>query len=357
MNTRQARIEKKWLAISAERQAIKDEIMHRFLLEFNFNNNHIEGNTLTYGQTEMLLLFGKTVGDAHMRDLEEMKAHAVGLKIVIEEATQTDRQLTETFIRQIHKVLLREDYQVYRQLDGGKTTSYTVHAGQYKTRPNSVITATGERFEYASPEETPALMTDLLLWFAEADSSKTLTPTELAAVFHYRYIRIHPFEDGNGRIARLVVNFILARYGYPLIVVPSKHKDEYLSVLNQIDLAVGKSPTEGAQATASQVKPLTDYLEKLMTAQMKSDIDMVSKSNAGKWWYNGEMVTLNNVNTAEIVRLLSENPSITVRNLAEQVGINKSAVQRQLKQLQEKGYILRSGNATRTKWYVILNKM
>ena len=65
--------------------------------------------------------------------------------------------MTETFIRQLHHTLLREDYTLYRQLPDGATTSYIIHAGVYKTRPNSVITVTGERFEYASPEETPAL--------------------------------------------------------------------------------------------------------------------------------------------------------------------------------------------------------
>ncbi len=131
---------------------------------------------------------------------------------MIKQEADTDETLTETFIRQVHQVMLREDYKVYRKLPGGKTTSYTVHAGRYKTRPNSVITPTGERFEYASPEETPALMSDLVQWYNNAVAEGELTPIQLAALFHYRYIRIHPFEDGNGRIARLMVNFILRRH-------------------------------------------------------------------------------------------------------------------------------------------------
>ena len=85
--------------------------------------------------------------------------------------------------------MLREDYTVYRQLPGGETTSYVVHAGCYKTRPNSVITPTGERFEYASPEETSALMADLVNWYNSVATEGKLTPVELAAMFHYRYIR------------------------------------------------------------------------------------------------------------------------------------------------------------------------
>ena len=68
---------------------------------------------------------------------------------------------------------------------------------------------------------------------------KVVTPVELAALFHYRYIRIHPFEDGNGRIARLMVNFILARHGWPMIVVRNRKKQEYLEALHQSDLVVG----------------------------------------------------------------------------------------------------------------------
>ncbi len=65
-------------------------------------------------------------------------------------------------------------------------------------------------------------MTDLVDWYNKAEMEGKLSPVELAAVFHYRYIRIHPFEDGNGRIARLMVNYILTRYNYPMIVVRSR---------------------------------------------------------------------------------------------------------------------------------------
>ena len=192
---------KKWLELKPKRDLVKSQLAKKFAIEFNYNSNHIEGNTLTYGQTEILLLFGRVIGEAKMFDLEEMKAHNIALKMVLEEAS-TDNPLTETFIRQVHKTLLREDYEAYRNLPGGITTSYTVHAGCYKTRPNSVITPSGERFEYASPEETPMLMADLMEWYHNEETKNELSPLELAAMFHYRYIRIHPFEDGNGRIAR-----------------------------------------------------------------------------------------------------------------------------------------------------------
>lgn len=246
--------------LSAENQKRLDT---KFMLEFNYNSNHLEGNTLTYGQTELLLLFGKVDSDAKMHDLEEMKAHNVCLKMIQEEAL-SDRPLTETFIRELHQVLLREDYNVHKTLPDGNVTTYTIHAGCYKTRPNSVRTVTGELFEYASPEETPALMTDLVSWYNNIIKDSSLSVIELVSLFHYRYIRIHPFEDGNGRIARLLVNYILARHGYPMIVVHDSDRNGYLGALGQCDAETGLVPAVGAHAKLEQITPLVNYLEQCL---------------------------------------------------------------------------------------------
>ena len=233
-----------WRSIQPLSDRDKDRLSRRFTIDYNYNSNHIEGNTLTYGQTEILLMLGKIVGEAYVRDIEEMTASNVGLKMMTEEAMLKQMPLTQNFIRTLHKTLLREDYTVYRMLPGGVQTSYVIHAGQYKTRPNSVITRYGDRFEYASPEETPALMSDLVDWYNEAEQKGELSPIELAALFHYRYIRIHPFEDGNGRIARMMVNYILTRHDYPMIVVRSRKKNEYLEALHVTDQIVGLSPSD-----------------------------------------------------------------------------------------------------------------
>lgn len=267
----------------------ESRLKRKFMLEFNYNSNHIEGNTLTYGQTELLLLFGKVVNEASMKDLEEMKAHNVCLKMIQEEAADAHMPLTETFIRQLHHTLLREDYTLYRQLPDGATTSYVIHAGIYKTRPNSVITVTGERFEYASPEETPALMTDLVEWYNAEEQKGALSPIELATVLHYRYIRIHPFEDGNGRIARLLVNYILTRHHYPMIVVKSHDKDRYLTALNRCDVQVGSTPSMGAHAELEQLKPFVDYMTQCLEAALTISIKAAKGENineANDWKKN-----------------------------------------------------------------------
>ena len=332
-----------WRAIQPLSERDRERLSRKFTVDFNFNSNHIEGNTLTYGQTELLLLFGKVVGEAEMKDLEEMKASNVGLKMMQEQALIKEMPLTQNFIRQLHKVLLREDDTVYRELPGGQQTSYIIHAGRYKTRPNSVITRYGYRFEYASPEETPALMADLVDWYNEEEAKGKLSPVELAALFHYRYIRIHPFEDGNGRIARLIVNFILARHDYPMIVVRSRGKKEYLEALHQADLEVGATPSIGAHAPLDRIRPFSKYFTALVAEEIYNDVRFVTEPNENVWWYDGQRVEFRTPNYAKILRIMQSQASVTIDGLKVELGINKSAVQRLLGSLKEKGFIEPAG--------------
>lgn len=345
---------KKWQSLQPVKEEMQRRLDQKFMLEFNYNSNHIEGNTLTYGQTELLLLFGRVVGEAKMKDLEEMKAHNVCLKMMIEEAKEKDKPLTEYFIRVLHQTMLRDDYTVYRQLPGGETTSYVVHAGCYKTRPNSVITPTGERFEYASPEETAALMTDLVSWYNQVAAEGKLSSVELAALFHYRYIRIHPFEDGNGRIARLLMNYILFKYGYPMIVIRSKNKKAYLDALHKVDQIVGPIPSEGAHATLEQAKDFVNYITKQVEITLDADLDFLKEKNDAVWWFDGEFVKFKNESSIKILNLMNTNSKISIRALAQATGISKSAIQKQVKQFQEKGYITKTTNNNTSGWAVLI---
>lgn len=313
-------------------------------MDYNFNSNHLEGNPLTYGQTELLLIFGKVSGEGDLKDFVDMKASQVGMVMMQDEAKLRDQPLTQNFIRQLHKTLLREDYTVYRTLPGGVQTSYVIHAGQYKTRPNSVITRYGDCFEYASPEETPALMTDLVDWYNEAEASGKFTPVELAALFHYRFIRIHPFEDGNGRVVRLLVNYILARHDWPMIVVRSRVKREYLDALHQADMEAGPTPSEGANASLRQANKFVRFFKKLVLSEIKYNIDFISESSPNVWWYDGQKVSFRASSSPVILNAIDEHPDITIEELSKQAGIATSAVKKQLKQWTNKGYIKRSDN-------------
>ena len=333
------------------KEEYRQRLEQKFMLEFNYNSNHIEGNTLTYGQTEILLLFGKVIGEADVKDVQDMTASNVTLKMMEEESTIKNVPLTQNFIRTLHRTLLREDYTVYRNLPGGGQTSYTIHAGQYKTRPNSVITRYGDRFEYASPEETPALMADLVDWYNNAELEGKLSPVELAILFHYRYIRIHPFEDGNGRIARLLFNYILARHGYPMVVVRSRLKQDYLEALHQADLIVGRAPYDGAHASLKSIRPFYKYMVNLIVREFENDVLFVTEKNENIWWYDGERIVFRTPSYAKILRELQIEPQATFAYLQEEIGINRSAIQKMLQSLQNKGYIEKDGKGS---WRVFI---
>lgn len=331
-----------WNALQPLSDRDREMLSRRFTIDFNYNSNHIEGNTLTYGQTEILLMFGKIVGEADVRDVHEMTASNVGLKMMKEEALLKETPLTQQFIRTLHKTLLREDYTVYRTLPGGVQTSYVIHAGQYKTRPNSVITRYGDQFEYATPEETPALMSDLVDWYNDAERSGKFTPIELAAIFHYRYIRIHPFEDGNGRIARLMVNYILTRHDYPMIVVRSRKKTEYLEALHRTDLTVGAAPSLGAYASKRDIQQFLTYFANLFIEEVSYDIQFLTERGDNVWWFDGERVKFRSATTSIILNRMYEQPNSTIPQLAEAAGISLTAVNKQLRLLTDKGYIART---------------
>ena len=114
MNTKQIkRIQKLlefWKASQPLNERLQRNIDQSFMIDFNYNSNHMEGNTLTYGQTKMLLLFGKVEGKGLMRDFEEMKAHNVGLEMMKMEALDKKRPLSEIFIRELNRIILAGDF-------------------------------------------------------------------------------------------------------------------------------------------------------------------------------------------------------------------------------------------------------
>lgn len=193
-------------------------------------------------------------------------------------------------------------------------------------------------------------MSDLVDWYNDEEQKGNLTPVELAALFHYRYIRIHPFEDGNGRIARLMVNYILSRHGWPMIVVRSRKKQEYLETLHQTDMVAGAVPSVGAHATIKQIGQFLKYFKELVAKEIQTDIDFVTRKDKDIWWYDGEIITTRSQNTARILLMMKDNPNTTYAELMDSLGINTSAIQKQVKRMVKHGYITRLENGS---WRVI----
>lgn len=210
-------------------------LWQKLRLEWNYHSNHIEGNTLTYGETELLLIHGQTHGNHTLREYEEMKAHDVGIAHLRELAADTSRLISEADIRNLNKIILKEPFWKSAQTAEGGPTRKQVIPGEYKTTPNNVITATGELFEFAPPADVPSRMSALVAWLGRKLSADAPPILSILARLHHEFVLIHPFDDGNGRVARMLVNYVLMRQGYPPIIVPTGRKTEYLAALRLAD--------------------------------------------------------------------------------------------------------------------------
>ncbi len=213
---------------------IQAKVMQKFRLDWNYHSNHLEGNSLDYGETKALILFGLTAQGKPLKDHLEVKGHHEALQW-LEEVIREKRPLTENFIRQLHELILKEPYETPPITPEGQPTTKRIKIGTYKTTPNHVRTVTGEIFRFAEPEETPAKMTELIDWFRTTKDQAGVHALILAAEFHYRFIRIHPFDDGNGRLARILMNFILMQKGFPPAIIKTEEKENYYRVLRLAD--------------------------------------------------------------------------------------------------------------------------
>jgi Fic family protein len=217
--------------LTADQEA---RLMQKMRLDLNYHSNAIEGNQLTFGETKAFLLHGVTAQGKPFRDYLEIRGHDQALDYLAQ-LVRNQEPLTEAVIRELHKIILVEPYDIDVVTLEGRPTKKRIQPGQYKTQPNHVRTSTGAIHYYATPEETPANMAGLVAWYRREKDNGNLHPLVLAATFHYEFVTIHPFDDGNGRMARLLLNLILMQAGYPPLVVRLEQKGEYLLALEQAD--------------------------------------------------------------------------------------------------------------------------
>lgn len=223
-----------WASLQPMKSADEKRFWEKLRLEWNFHSNHIEGNTLTYGETELLFLHGQAVGDHDYRDYLEMKAHDLAIehlrKLVAEE-----RPIGEADIRDLNQILLKEPFFKPAITTDGKETRNEIVPGKYKTQPNNVLTKEGIVFEFATPDEVPIRMQALVERLHEEIKNPSVSAISFAAWLHHEFVMIHPFSDGNGRTARLLVNYLLMRQGYPPLIVETENKDRYFAALRRAD--------------------------------------------------------------------------------------------------------------------------
>lgn len=188
-----------------------DNLEHSQRIDITYTSNAIEGNTLTAGETALVVEKGITVSGKPLKDHLEAIDHARALNWILDIASHSDVPITESDLRNLHALVVAK--------------SNPDIAGRYADRPRYVNTDAGIH-GFPPPIEVPALMEAFCGWLASRGDGP-------AAAFeaHLRLVGIHPFNDGNGRTARLLMNLILARSGYPPIAIRPEDRPAYLAAL------------------------------------------------------------------------------------------------------------------------------
>lgn len=202
--------------ISSARPLAKEELKSLddyFRIGFTYSSNALEGNTLTISETKILLEDGITVGGRPLKDCYEAVGHGSAYDFMLELARQEDMDITEETIQKLHRLF-------YQKINADQ-------AGQYRSIQ---VYISGTEYIPPAPDEIPRLMTRLIEQIHS--SNITLHPIELAAMAHKRLVDIHPFIDGNGRTARLLMNLILVNAGYGVVSIPPVWRNDYVNALS-----------------------------------------------------------------------------------------------------------------------------
>ena len=284
-----------------------------------YTSNAIEGNSLTESETKVVIEDGLTIQGKPLRDIYEAVGHAKAYDYVYQ---LTDKeQLSESDILTLHQLF-------YQNIDPEK-------AGQYR---NVKVYISGSRYAVSPVAKIQTEMKDLIDWYNK--NEKKIHPIELAATFHLRFVFIHPFIDGNGRMARLLMNLVLLRNGYTIAIVPAVLRHEYIYSLE----AAHKEKQLFLDFIADRV--IATQLDLLRL--LKSEDDTVNDTvNAGSFNLSKtEQVVL------EALRLF---PTYSYENLAAHCHLSRPTIARTIKTLQGHELIRRIGSDKSGHWDVLAN--
>lgn len=191
------------------RNALK-QLKEYFRIGLTYSSNAIEGNSLTETETKIVLEDGITIGGKPLKDHYEAVGHSEAFDLLYKLAK--NREITEKDILSLHKLF-------YHLIDGK-------NAGRYRKQP---VIITGSTLEPPAPHEIKPLMQQFAVDLPEL--RKKHHPVEFASLLHIRLATIHPFVDGNGRTARLVMNLALLQEGYPVTIIPPVLRGDYIEAL------------------------------------------------------------------------------------------------------------------------------
>ncbi len=209
-------------------------------LEWTYHSNALEGNTLSLRETQVVLE-GLTIGGGKtLREHLEVTNHAQAVDYLADLVARQE-PLTPYVVRQLHSIIMRG-------IDDA-------NAGTWRSVP---VAISGSR--HVPPATVASAMNDLFDWYRSNELA--LHPVMLAARFHHRFVYIHPFTDGNGRTARLLMNLILMRHGYPPAIIKAdpQRRIAYLDALEQASVENVLEPFEQVVSEAVS-ESLDRYLQ------------------------------------------------------------------------------------------------
>lgn len=191
-----------------------------FRIKNIYNSNAIEGNVLDVGETRQVVEYGLTITGKPLKDQAEAKNLSHALDLLEEMASGKGTPIKEVDIRQLHKLVLKG-------VDDD-------NAGRYRSIQ---VEISGSEYSPPGPESVPSQMEELSYWLQSASDPNMrdpdINPIVAAAVAHSWLVAIHPFIDGNGRVARLLMNLILMRHGFPIAVITREDRMRYYDALEE----------------------------------------------------------------------------------------------------------------------------
>ena len=215
--------------LSDEERAARYEELR---IKWTYNSNAIEGNSLTLGETAFYLREGLTSEGKPLIDYLDARNHAEAIDW-LKTIAKKDKPITGGIIKDLNELLHKGITERPAMGADGKQVMRQIHPGTYKTQPNHVITLSGEIHYYVEPLQVPGEVEKLVQTIATKEGS--MNPVELSALVHYEMSRIHPFDDCNGRGARLLMNLILMRADFPPIIIKMEERRRYLESLEAAD--------------------------------------------------------------------------------------------------------------------------
>jgi Fic family protein len=201
-------------ALGALPEAFTRSLEHKLRIELTHGSTAIEGNTLTLRETQLLIDEGITpAGNKRLREIHETLNHDRAV-LCLQRFVSSSQSISEEGIAALHQLVMAS-------IDDER-------AGTYRSER---VLVTGAPVQPIRPERVPEEMQELCQWIGAAD----LDPVLIAGEAHYRFVKIHPFYDGNGRTARLLMNWILLRHGLPLTVIPAELRARYITSIDEAD--------------------------------------------------------------------------------------------------------------------------